>query len=312
MMPAHASGRALSGRPIVFGEVLFDRFEDGRTVLGGAPFNVAWHLCGLGLDPLLVSRVGADALGDRVLAAMDDWGLDPAGVQRDPTRPTGSVEVRVEDGQPRFQIRPDQAFDHIDPEPAEAAIDSAGAGPLYHGTLAARGRSALALDVLRSPCHGLPAFVDANLRAPWWERDAVRARLRGARWAKLNDDELAVLAGLPRGVLDGTDAVVEAGERERQALGLDVLVVTRGAAGAVVVSRETAHAAPAAPVDVLADTVGAGDAFAAVTLLGLVRGWPLLVALERALQLASAVCARRGATAPDRKLYRDHLERWSR
>ena len=30
-------------RPVVFGEVLFDCFPDGSRVLGGAPFNVAWH-----------------------------------------------------------------------------------------------------------------------------------------------------------------------------------------------------------------------------------------------------------------------------
>ncbi|MEM7234470.1 MAG: hypothetical protein AAF517_19985, partial [Planctomycetota bacterium] len=43
-------------RPVVFGEVLFDRFPDGRSILGGACFNVAWNLRGLGLDPLFVSR----------------------------------------------------------------------------------------------------------------------------------------------------------------------------------------------------------------------------------------------------------------
>ena len=36
-------------RAIIFGEVLFDTFPDGTAVLGGAPFNVAWHLQGFGL-----------------------------------------------------------------------------------------------------------------------------------------------------------------------------------------------------------------------------------------------------------------------
>jgi len=49
--------------PLIFGEVLFDQFEDGSSVLGGAPFNVAWHLQAFGLQPLLVSRVGDDSYG---------------------------------------------------------------------------------------------------------------------------------------------------------------------------------------------------------------------------------------------------------
>ena len=47
-------------RPAVFGEVLFDCFADGTRVLGGAPFNVAWHLQAFGEAPLFVSRVGDD------------------------------------------------------------------------------------------------------------------------------------------------------------------------------------------------------------------------------------------------------------
>ena len=48
-------------RLCVFGEVLFDHFPDGRRVLGGAPFNVAWHLQAFGEAPRFISRVGADA-----------------------------------------------------------------------------------------------------------------------------------------------------------------------------------------------------------------------------------------------------------
>ena len=78
-----------TGRPILIGEVLFDCFPDGSRVLGGAPFNVAWHLQAFGLDPLLISRVGADQAGDEVLAAMESWGMDRTGVQRDEELPTG-------------------------------------------------------------------------------------------------------------------------------------------------------------------------------------------------------------------------------
>ena len=60
-------------RPLIFGEVLFDHFPDGSAVLGGAPFNVAWHLQAFGLKPLFVSRVGNDAAGESVRWAMRQW-----------------------------------------------------------------------------------------------------------------------------------------------------------------------------------------------------------------------------------------------
>ena len=55
-----------NNRPIhVFGEVLFDHFPDGSRVLGGAPFNVAWHLQAFGQSPRFISRIGNDPAGLR-------------------------------------------------------------------------------------------------------------------------------------------------------------------------------------------------------------------------------------------------------
>ncbi len=101
-------------RPLIFGEVLFDVMPDGTRVLGGAPFNVAWHLEAFGLRPLMITRVGVDESGDEVLTAMASWGMDTSGVQRDDTYPTGRVEVDLDDGEPTFHILPDQAYDHLD------------------------------------------------------------------------------------------------------------------------------------------------------------------------------------------------------
>ena len=68
------------GTVILFGEVLADIFPD-RKVLGGAPFNVARHLKAFGQNPLLITRLGHDALGDEVLDAMAQAGMEPLGIQ---------------------------------------------------------------------------------------------------------------------------------------------------------------------------------------------------------------------------------------
>ena len=79
----------MSSRICIFGEVLFDLFPDGRRVLGGAPFNVAWNLQAFGERPLLISRVGTDGNALSVLSAMQVWGMDASALQTGPGAATG-------------------------------------------------------------------------------------------------------------------------------------------------------------------------------------------------------------------------------
>ena len=117
----------------IFGEALIDQFPDGHQVLGGAPFNVAWHLQAFGQSPCFISRVGHDTTGEGIRQAMTDWGMDVDNVQTDPDYPSGTVKVTINRGEPSYDILADQAYDFIDSRqlnPANAY------GILYHGTLA--------------------------------------------------------------------------------------------------------------------------------------------------------------------------------
>jgi fructokinase len=283
-----------SERPLVVGEVLFDVMPDGTRVLGGAPFNVAWHLEAFGLRPLMITRVGDDESGDEVLAAMEAWGMDPSGVQRDHTHPTGKVKVELENGEPAFHILPDQAYDHLDGGLAVRSSFGSTFSLLYHGSLISRGEvSSSALDDLAKG-FGARVFVDVNLRDPWWNREEVVASVRRATWVKLNEAELDALAG-------ASDA--EAATAFRADHELDAVIVTRGGRGAVVVDGAGVfEATPPAEVEVV-DTVGAGDAFSAVFILGLSKGWSAKVTLARSLEFAAAMCTVSGATVKDRDFY---------
>jgi fructokinase len=300
----HKTRFNLRGRPLVVGEVLFDVMPNGNRILGGAPFNVAWHLQAFGLKPLLITRVGDDDAGGEVVAAMESWGMDCSGVQRDETLPTGRVEVELHGGEPAFHIHPNQAWDRLDGGLAKRAAAGPDYSLMYHGSLIARdGVSRSALAVLREAT-ALPVIMDVNLRDPWWARSEVLDMVGGARWVKLNQDELAELAGA---------ADLDSAERFRDRHTLDAVIVTRGEQGAAVIGRErTREAAPPASIAVV-DTVGAGDAFSAVYLLGLMKGWSTSTTLERALEFAAAICTRPGATTTDRRLYSDfrHQGRWN-
>jgi fructokinase len=297
-------------QPIVdiFGEVLFDCFPGGRRVLGGAPFNVAWHLRAFGAAPRLISAVGDDPEGKQVRRAMQDWGMDTSTLQTDPDHATGEVRVTLAEGEPTYEIIPDRAFDHI------RAVDLPPAGELlYHGTLALRRPvSAATLSALKARGHGI-RFLDVNLRDPWWSLDETRGLLQDADWVKLNRSELTLLAGgSASNAGDMDDAQLTALATAFLARhDLTGLVVTLGGDGALALGRETSpvRVAPA-PALAVKDTVGAGDAFASVLILGIVRRWPLEATLERAQSFASRIVEQHGATAADPALYRPYLDQW--
>lgn len=288
-------------RVCVFGEVLFDHFPDGKRVLGGAPFNVAWHLQAFGLEPRFISRVGADAEGESILAAMRDWGMDTQAVQIDERRPTGRVSVHIVDDEPEYDIVADCAYDAIEPLPQHVYADAF----VYHGTLATRAAdSRQALDAITRKAVAGTIFLDVNLRPPWWDSNRVMARVRAAHWVKLNIDELDMLAPGHAGRAAQASEFL-AGNN------LKGLILTMGADGAWAFTDDGASFAvkPGRTASVI-DTVGAGDAFTAVTILGIISGWPLPVTLERAQTFASRIVARRGATVNDHAFYEPLLKAW--
>jgi len=297
-----------TGRPVVIGEVLFDVFPDGTRFMGGAPFNVAWHLQAMGLKPLLITRIGDDELGRCILEEMAGWGMDVSGVQRDPRRPTGRVNVELEEGEPRFEIAAEQAYDYLDPAAEPEAPLTEPAPLIYHGSLIARSEvSRAALFAYRARLRA-PVFLDVNLRPPWWSDDQIARALLGVRWVKLNADELCTLTGLSTSA-DRAELIDTAREfRARHAL--EAVIVTLGEKGAFVIRHDELLAgAPQVAVRQL-DSVGAGDAFSAAFITGIVRGWPPTTTLRRALDLAAVTCTFRGAVSRDRALYSRLLKRW--
>ena len=283
-----------SNELIIFGEVLFDCFPTGETVLGGAPFNVAWHCQAFGSRPRLISRVGDDAHGKTILAAMQTWGMNTAAIQTDPMHPTGRVAVTLVENEPQYDIVPECAYDFIDAD----KIESAGTGGiLYHGTLGLRhGASRAAFERLTQNPE-LSIFLDVNLRSPWWRQAEVCHWLKQARWVKLNQDELCQLGFFAGNVRDALAAMLEQFQLEQ-------VILTRGEQGATVMTAdgECRSIAPEqAPVVV--DTVGAGDAFSAVYVHGLSSGWSISRTLAAAQRFASQVVGMRGGTTTDPTFY---------
>jgi fructokinase len=307
---------------VVFGEALVDVI-DGRRIPGGAPLNVATHLRGFGSAPLLLTRVGIDDDGALLIGRIRAAALALAGVQRDPQRATGRVDVTIDAcGLPSYAILDDAAWDHIDDTQVLAALGTVhGARPwLYHGSLALRSQASA--NAWRAACRHLqgPRFVDLNWRAGAAAQDTLLAAVRGAAVVKTSRDELHRLAEATGCRSRFAAALPARGERCAaiaamcRMLAIGRLLVTDGVLGSVAIDDDgtVSQAQSCAPVPTpgLADTVGAGDAFSATVLHGLVTGWPLAVAMRRAAGFAARICACTGAVPEDPAAYVEQRRSW--
>lgn len=302
---------------VIFGEALVDEFPTGQVV-GGAPFNVARHLAAFMLAPLMITRIGEDRNGAAVRAEFERFVLPATGLQVDAIEETGRVVVeRVGQGH-RFNIMGRQAYDFIDPDEAVASLGRTDRfETLYFGTLAQREeRSRLALTAVLG---ATPAkrFLDLNLRAGQTTEAIVTRSLTAADIVKVNEEELQALFGwyFQIGRDDRTLATEEIHAACRALMDrftLDALIVTLGHRGSVYFGADgslIAHRDNPAPPFVI-DTVGAGDAFAAIFLLGRACGWPLEQTLARANEFAGAICAVTGAVPNDINFYDKWVGRW--
>jgi fructokinase len=293
-----------AGKPLVvgIGEALYDCFPT-HQVLGGAPLNVAVHSSALlntiGGSAVAVTRVGADELGDRLIAELSDLGLSSDFVQRDKHLPTGRVDVSIDaTGQADYRFDEPSAWDNIVfDEPLRELSYRCDA--MTFGTLSQRAETTRATirAFAASATQALRLF-DANLRQHYYDGDVIDATLRLATAAKFNDAELLTVGELLElGDPNGHNGD-ELANRLADTYRLDWIAVTHGKDGVVLFADGRKHVGATCrltPVED-ADTVGAGDASCAALVCGFLMKWPI----ERTLQLANAigafVASRPGAT----------------
>ncbi len=304
---------ACLARPVVFGEALVDAFPEA-LVAGGAPFNVACHLAALGLSPLLLSRLGADAGGDQLRTVATHAGLGLDGVQHEPRLGTARVLVHERADGHVFEIPADLAFDHIEAGAALAAVaarqPSPDAGWLYHGTLALRSETSRAALAAVRRSRSWRVFVDFNWREAGPTPAQILPLLRDIDVLKLSETELSLLLGwlqipAPSQVRPPVGSHHAALAALAEYTGARRILVTHGSDGAAVWSADGwCRASVAAPRTVrVLDTVGAGDAFSARMLAALVGGQSAQHALASAVAFASASVGWRGAVPDDLGVY---------
>ena len=279
---------------ISLGEVLWDLFPEGPR-FGGAPANFACHAALMGGDVTMVSSVGEDARGREALKILAACGIDTALMQSAKNALTGTVGIELDSkGKPTFMIHENSAWDGLQWTP-ELATRIASANAVYFGTLGQRGetsRATIRQALTLAKSHGILRVLDVNLRRPFYNASLIRESIALAGVLKLSDDELGEVTAACDIVMAAKSADTLVTLRER--CGLDLIVMTRGSEGAVLVSAEGVVDQPGIPT-IVVDTVGAGDSFTAAFVLGLLRGESPQDNLRKSCETASAVCSQPGA-----------------
>jgi fructoselysine 6-kinase len=255
---------------LTVGDNVVDRYPDlGVFYPGGNAVNVAVHGRRCGADTAYVGAVGTDPAGRAVLDALVAEGVDTS-LLRVVDGPNASADVRVVDGN-RLFVHGDPGVSRIELTPADFAAVAAAA--VVH-----TGECSMVEDQL-------PDLSAAAARLSFDFSERPLAYI--AEHAPYVD---IAIRSLPLASVD--DALAEA--RRIHDLGPSLVAVTMGASGAVALHGDTVVHAPAPTTDVV-DTLGAGDAFIARLLTGLISESPLPGLLHEATAYASSACTTFGA-----------------
>lgn len=281
----------MSSKPIIIGvgEYLWDVLPDCRKA-GGAPVNFAFHAAFQGADSHVVTAVGADELGDELINIASDHGIDV--LEQRSVLPTGTVNVTIVDGQPKYEINKDVAWDDIRLTEESRSL-AMKCSAICFGSLAQR--SDVSRSTIQQLCSIVPsdAYVvfDVNLRQDFWTRDVIVSSLDIADVLKLNEDELEIFRSL-----FGLQGLSEdqACFSLMKGWNLKMLILTAGASYSSVYYEGDVSRIDTPEVEVV-DTVGAGDAFLGTFITALLQNVPVEKAHFLAVQRAATVCKSAGA-----------------
>ena len=267
------------------GELLWDLLPEGPR-LGGAPANFTVMAARLGNHAAILSRIGRDDLGRNAVAHLDPFPVDASNVQIDTEHETGRVTVALENGQPSYTIHEPAAWDFLELTDDWVSLAER-ANAICFGSLAQRNavsRQTIQTLVAETSDDCIRVF-DVNLRTPFYTAEVIQESLELATVFKMNDAEVSIvldLLGLELSLekVHGTECLRIAAERLLNEFpSLNLIAITRGDSGSLLVTRNECNEHPGVPV-IVADTIGAGDAFTAAITHYLLRNAPLATVNE--------------------------------
>lgn len=278
-------------KAVCFGEVLWDIFPGEQKRVGGAPFNVAYHLSRMGVETHMISSVGDDQLGHDLLQKMKNWNISTEHIQINTEYPTSTVIASMdENNDAHYDIVENVAWDFIDTTRADKEILSK-TDVLVFGTLAARNETSknTLFHLLELSSYNV---FDINLREPYYEISMIKDLLHKADLAKFNKAELRMMLDfLGKTYTNEEDSI----HYLQDQFDLQEIIISKGSKGALYADKDDFYLYPTIPVTIK-DTVGSGDSFLAGFLSKkLEKGSSVDETMIQAVSLGAFITSQEGA-----------------
>ena len=281
------------------GEILFDVYEDQKT-MGGAPFNFIYHVVKLTGQGNFISRIGDDELGQEIRQFLNKKNISLDYLQKDKNHKTGVAKAVLDERKiPTFTIEEDRAYDFIETTDDLISLVENNTDCLYFGSLAQRNkdsRNTISKLYSLAPVK----FCDLNLRQNFYTKEVIKNSLEAADIVKLNSDELRIV----NRIFNKNDfSLIDTMENVVNQFSIELLCVTDGENGAILVNNNYESDRFKLKPEKIVDTVGAGDAFAAILCVGYLNKHDFRTINKLANEFAGEIVKVKGALSDDDNIY---------
>ncbi|OWK69650.1 carbohydrate kinase [Pedobacter sp. AJM] len=271
-----------------YGEILWDVLPDGPQP-GGAPLNVAYHLNKLGMDSSLITRIGNDENGQKLVELMENWGINTGLLQVDKQYETSQVLARMNNGnEVSYEIVFPVAWDFID-QSQQLLQHIKPSTYFIFGSLASRNETSRNTLYHLLDNDAIKVF-DINLRPPFINQAQLGHLLSKADIVKFNEAELGIVQIMFGGSLKGeADKVRFIQDR----FNIPEVIVTKGEFGASYYNLDKTYNVWGNEVKVK-DTIGSGDSFLAAFIAAHNRRDQPLQILKKAIAMGAFIATKKG------------------
>ncbi len=281
------------------GEILFDINED-KKYLGGAPFNFIYHIMNITENGNFISRIGNDELGKEIQFFFKRNNISTKYLQIDYIHKTGKAIANLDENKiPHWIIEENSAYDFIENKKEISNLISESTQCLYFGTLCQR--SEISRKTIQSLFFkDIIYFCDLNIRQNFYSKDIIYTSLKTSNVLKINDEELNLINNIffNNEIKEEKNIVKQLIEK----FSIDLICITKGKNGASIYTlNQESHFLP--KENNVSDTVGAGDAFAAVLCLGYLKNIEIKKLNKLCNDFASQICMINGALPLDENFY---------
>lgn len=274
---------------VCFGEVLWDIFPSHKKI-GGAPLNVALQLASFNHNVTIISAIGKDENGEKLLKYLNENGLNTDNLQKHEIYDTGSVNVILNDkGSATYEIMYPRAWDKI--VLTNSNIEAVKKSDAFvFGSLVTR--DAISKETLYALVELANYKVfDLNLRPPHYSKDILIHLMEASDFIKFNDEELyevCTYLGSKYNSLEQNLKFIAEKTNSKH------ICVTKGPFGAVLLYDSKLYYNSGYKIKV-ADTVGAGDAFLGTLISNLLNEIDPQQAIDVACAVGALVARSEGA-----------------